>query len=152
MSTKKIFNKLVIATLLICSYSCSDELEIEPNDVIARENFFRSEQDFQAATAPLYNRVWFSFNDKFYFGLGDGRSYNLYAPYSDYIYPFSDLTETGLTGPLVEAWRSFYVVIQQSNNTISAIRDSSVNEEVKNQYIAEARFMRGVAYWYVASL
>lgn len=152
MSTNKIFYRLFIATLFFSFYSCSDELEIEPNDQIAKENFFQSEQDFQAATAPLYNRVWFSFNDKFYFGLGDGRSYNLYAPFSDYIYPFSDLTETGLTGPLVEAWRSFYIVIQQSNNTISAINESAVEEEVKNQYLAEARFMRGVAYWYIASL
>ncbi|MDT0690380.1 RagB/SusD family nutrient uptake outer membrane protein [Salegentibacter sp. F188] len=152
MSTNKIFYKLLIATLFFGSYSCSDDLDIEPNDQIARENFFQSEADFQAATAPLYNRVWFSFNDKFYFGLGDGRSYNLYAPFSDYVYPFSDLTETGLTGPLVEAWRSFYIVIQQSNNTIAAINESSVNEETKMQYIAEARFMRGVAYWYIASL
>ncbi|GHA47145.1 membrane protein [Salinimicrobium marinum] len=152
MRTNKILNKLLIATLFIGSYSCSDDLDIEPNDQIARENFFQSEQDFQAATAPLYNRVWFSFNDKFYFGLGDGRSYNLYAPFSDYVYPFSDLTETGLTGPLVEAWRSFYIVIQQSNNTIAAINESSVDEEIKTRYIAEARFMRGVAYWYIASL
>src|SRR5690606_17755914 len=115
-------------------------------------NFFQSEQDFRAATAPLYNRVWFSFNDKFYFGLGDGRSYNLYAPFSDYIYPFSDLSETGLTGPLVEAWRSFYIVIQQSNNTIAAISESAVDEEIKRRDIAEARFMRGVAYYYIASL
>jgi starch-binding outer membrane protein, SusD/RagB family len=152
MHTRKIFKSLLIATLFVCSYSCSDELDIEPNDQIAKENFFQSEQDFQAATAPLYNIVWFSFNDKFYFGLGDGRSYNLYAPFSDYIYPFSDLTETGLTGPLVEAWRSFYIVIQQSNNTITAISESSVDEDIKNRYIAEARFMRGVAYWYIASL
>ena len=139
--------------MLFCSaYSCSDNLDIEPNDQIARENFFQSEQDFRAATAPLYNRVWFSFNDKFYFGLGDGRSYNLYAPFSDYIYPFSDLSETGLTGPLVEAWRSFYIVIQQSNNTIAAISESAVDEEIKRRYIAEARFMRGVAYYYIASL
>ncbi|WP_029033796.1 RagB/SusD family nutrient uptake outer membrane protein [Salinimicrobium terrae] len=152
MNTKRIFKTLFIAGLLFSSYSCSDELNVEPNDRIAKENFFQSEEDFQAATGPLYNRVWFSFNDKFYFGLGDGRSYNLYAPYSDYVYPFSDLTETGLTGPLVEAWRSFYIVIQQSNNTIAAISESSVEEEIKNQYIAEARFMRGVAYWYLASL
>ena len=152
MRTNKILKTLFVATLFCSSYSCSDDLNIEPNDQIARENFFQSEQDFQAATAPLYNRVWFSFNDKFYFGLGDGRSYNLYAPFSDYIYPFSDLTETGLTGPLVEAWRSFYIVIQQSNNTIAAISESTVEESIKNQYIAEARFMRGVAYWYIASL
>ena len=152
MNTKRIIQTLFTACLLISTFSCSDELNVEPNDRIAKENFFQSEEDFKAATGPLYNRVWFSFNDKFYFGLGDGRSYNLYAPYSDYIYPFSDLTETGLTGPLVEAWRSFYIVIQQSNNTIAAIKGSSVDEEIKNQYIAEARFMRGVAYWYIASL
>ncbi len=147
---KNIFKTLFVAGLLFGSYGCS--LDVEPNDQIAKENFFKSEQDFRAATAPLYNRVWFSFHDKFYFGLGDGRSYNLFAPYSDYVYPFSDLTETGLTGPLVEAWRSLYVVIQQSNNTIEAIKESSVDEEIKNRYIAEARFMRGTAYWYIASL
>lgn len=152
MSTHKNIYKLFAAILLFVSYGCSNELDIEPNDQIAKENFFQSEADFKAATAPLYNRVWFSFNDKFYFGLGDGRSYNLYAPFSDYIYPFSDLTETGLTGPLVEAWRSFYIVIQQSNNVISSISESDLEEELKSPYIAEARFMRGVAYWYIASL
>jgi hypothetical protein len=84
--------------------------------------------------------------------LGDGRAYNLHAPYSDYIYPFADLAETGLTGPLVLAWQSFYNVIQQSNKIIIGVTNSSVNESVKNQYIAEARFMRGIAYWYLASL
>ncbi len=132
--------------------SCDDFLESEPEDRITSENFYQSEEDFQAATAPLYNIVWFDFNDKFYFGLGDGRSYNLYAPYSDYIYPFSDLTETGLTGPLVSAWGSFYTVIQQSNKVIIGINNSSVDEVSKLPYIAEARFMRGTAYWYLASL
>ncbi|MFI8378191.1 RagB/SusD family nutrient uptake outer membrane protein [Leeuwenhoekiella sp. NPDC079379] len=152
MRTHTLIYTFLITALALSISGCSDDLEIEPNDQIAKENFFQSEEDFRAATAPLYNRVWFSFNDKFYFGLGDGRSYNLYAPFSDYIYPFSDLTETGLTGPLVEAWRSFYIVIQQSNNTIEAIEGSSVEEELKTQYIAEARFMRGAAYWYIASL
>ncbi|WP_031425588.1 RagB/SusD family nutrient uptake outer membrane protein [Flavimarina sp. Hel_I_48] len=152
MNTEKVIYRLLAIMLFAGFYSCSDELDIEPQDQIAKENFFQSEEDFRAATAPLYNRVWFSFNDKFYFGLGDGRSYNLYAPFSDYVYPFSDLTETGLTGPLVEAWRSLYIVIQQSNNTIAAISESAVDEELKAPYIAEARFMRGTAYWYLASL
>ena len=134
------------------STSCSDLLEVEPDDLITQENFYNSEDDFKAATAPLYNRVWFDFNAKFYYGLGDGRSYNLYAPFSDYIYPFSDLNETGLTGPLVEAWSSFYNVVQQSNNVIIGITSSTVDEDNKRPYIAEARFMRGTAYWYLASL
>lgn len=152
MKTNRKIYYLVFAVLSMFMASCTDFLHIEPEDLITKENFYQTEEDFAAATAPLYNKVWFDFNDKFYYALGDGRSYNLYAPYSDYIYPFSDLTETGLTGPLVSAWSSFYNVIQQSNNVIIGISNSPVNEETQRPYIAEARFMRGTAYWYLASL
>ncbi|MEN2487813.1 RagB/SusD family nutrient uptake outer membrane protein [Flavobacterium sp. B11] len=152
MKTKKIFYTALIIALPFVWTSCSDILDVEPNDVITKENFYKTESDFQAATGPLYNKVWFDFNDKFYYGLGDGRAANMYAPFSDYVYPFTDLTETGLTGPLVSAWASLYNVIQQSNNVIIGISGSSMNATVKNKYIAEARFMRGTAYWYLASL
>ena len=152
MKTKNIFYAVLLIALPLVWTSCSDLLDTAPEDLITKENFYKTEDDFKAATAPLYNKVWFDFNDKFYFGLGDGRSYNLYAPFSDYVYPFSDLSETGLTGPLVSAWGSFYVTIQQSNNVIIGITESPVKEETKKQYIAEARFMRGTAYWYLASL
>lgn len=152
MKTKNIFYSVLMIALPFVWTSCSDHLEVEPNDQITKENFYKSEADFQAATGPLYNKVWFDFNDKFYYGLGDGRANNLYAPYSDYIYPFTDLSETGLTGPLVSAWSSLYNVVQQSNNVIIGISDSEVSATVKNKYIAEARFMRGTAYWYLASL
>jgi len=148
-------NKIAPIILLIFSLiwtSCNKFLDVTPNDRITQDNFYQSEDDFKAATAALYNKVWFDFNDKFYYGLGDGRSYNLYAPYSDYVYPFSDLAETGLTGPLVSAWSSFYNVIQQSNRVMIGISGSKVSEDIKRQYIAEARFMRGTAYWYLASL
>jgi len=147
---KRIF---LFVALSFLGSSCNDEfLDVQPNDLITKENFYKTEDDFKAATAPLYNKVWFDFNDKFYYGLGDGRSYNLYAPFSDYIYPFADLTETGLTGPLVSAWGSLYNVVQQSNNVINGIEGSDVSSTLKNKYIAEARFMRGTAYWYLASL
>lgn len=152
MKTKNILLTFVLTALPFFAISCSDLLDVEPEDVITKENFYKTEEDFKAATGPLYNKVWFDFNDKFYYGLGDGRSYNLYAPFSDYIYPFSDLSETGLTGPLVSAWASLYNVVQQSNNVIAGIAGSPVEESKKNQYIAEARFMRGTAYWYLASL
>jgi len=152
MKTKKIFYTVLMIALPFVWTSCSDLLDVEPEDQITKENFYQTEADFQAATGPLYNRVWFDFNDKFYYGLGDGRSNNLYAPYSDYVYPFTDLSETGLTGPLVSAWGSLYNVVQQSNNVIIGISDSKVSAAVKNKYIAEARFMRGTAYWYLASL
>jgi hypothetical protein len=139
-----------VVTLALSLAACNDFLDIKPNNLITGSSL--TADNLPSLTAPLYNRVWFDFNDKFYFGLGDGMSYNLYAPYSDYVYPFADLSVTGLTGPLVSAWASLYVVIQQSNKVIKSINESSASQEVKNQYIAEARFMRGTAYWYLASL
>ena len=154
----KTINKTIygffLATILLLIGCSKSFLEIQPNDRLTLDNFFQSESDLQSATAGLYNKVWFDFNDKFYYGLGDGRANNLYAPYSDYIYPFTDLTESSLTGPLVSAWASFYNVIGQSNNVINNIKKNSkgVTEDQKNAAIAEARFMRGTAYWYLASL
>lgn len=150
----KILSALVLAGSLTLTACDESFLEVSPNDRVTLDNFFQSENDLRAATAGLYNKVWFDFNDKFYYALGDGRSNNLYAPYSDYIYPFTDLTETSLTGPLVSAWQAFYNVVGQANNTINNIQQNSKNvtDEQKNVAIAEARFMRGTAYWYLASL
>lgn len=148
-------NKFICSLLLAASMGaagCSDFLDVENNSTITGENFYQSEDDFMAATTALYNKVWFDFNDKFYYALGDGRGFNLYAPYSDYIYPFTDLNETGLTGPLVSAWQSFYNVVQQSNKVIKGIKGGVGDDDVKQPYIAEARFMRGVAYYYLAML
>lgn len=153
MNIRKIAGVLAVAALAFTG--CNDDfLDIQPKDRITLDNFFSSESDLRAATAPLYSKVWFDFNDKFYYALGDGRANNLFAPYSDYIYPFTNFTETSLTGPLVLAWGSFYNVIGQANNTINNIRDNAVGvtDAQKNAAIAEARFMRGTAYWYLASL
>jgi SusD family. len=145
---KKIFFILVVFALSLSS--CNDFLDIKPNNLIVGTTL--TEENLPLLISPLYNLVWFDFNGQFYYGLGDGRSNNLSAPYSDYIYPFAHFTETGLTGPLVSAWGSFYVVIQQANKVIITINESNVSDEAKNLYIAEARFMRGIAYWYLASL
>jgi hypothetical protein len=151
----KAFQTLYCLPLLVVAWSlsgCNSFLDIESNTYVTGDNFYQSEDDFKAATAPLYNKVWFDFNDKAYYAVGDGRSYNLYAPYSDYIYPFSNLQETGQTGAVIAAWASLYTVVQQANHVIIGITGSSVSDDKKQPYIAEARFMRGVAYWYLASL
>ena len=96
MKTSKYIYSFMLAVALAFA-GCSDFLDSEDNSNIAGDNFYQTEDDFRAATAPLYNKVWFDFNDKFYYGLGDGRGFNLCATTSNYIYPFADLTETGLT-------------------------------------------------------
>ncbi|MCR5312156.1 MAG: RagB/SusD family nutrient uptake outer membrane protein [Bacteroidaceae bacterium] len=136
--------------------SCSDSfLEQQNTTSINQETFFDSNEAIEKAIYPLYNYVWADFNNKFYYGMGDGRANNITAQYSDYIYPYTNLNETALTDGLNDAWNSLYSVVAQSNNVINNIKGysaSNVSEEAKIQGIAQARFMRGVAYWYIASL
>ena len=87
--------------------------------------------------------------------MGDGRANNITAQWSSYIYPYTNMNETSLSEGLDGAWGSLYSVVAQSNNTINNIKNysaSSVSEIAKQQGIAEARFMRGTAYWYLGSL
>ena len=148
MKTKKIIYLFVACTFFLTA--CENFLNTVPNDRITGNAL--TAEHLPSLTAPLYNKVWFDFNGQFHYGLGDGMSYNLNAPYSDYIYPFADLSVTGLTGPLVNAWSSFYIVVQQSNVAIKTINASNASEAAKQPYIAEARFMRGLAYWHLCSL
>lgn len=134
---------------------CVDDFLTQTNNTNPnQDNFIDSKEALDALTAPLYSVVWWQFNEKFYYGMGDGRANNLTAMYSNYIFPYTNITETSLTATLLDAWGSFYNVIAQSNNTINTIQNKSkgVTELQKTQSIAEARFMRGLAYWYLGSL
>ena len=133
----------------------NDFLEQKNTYQISQVNFFDNDEAVSQAVMPLYSYVWYDFNDKFYYGMGDGRANNITAQYSEYIYPYTNFTETGLSSGLTEAWGALYSVVAQANNTINNIANNStanVSETAKIQGIAEARFMRGLAYWYISSL
>ena len=148
---------ILIATLLgaLSLTGCDDYLDVNNTTNPNQETFFDSDDAIGQATSPLYNYVWYNFNEKFYYGMGDGRGNNITAQWSSYIYPYTNMNETSLSEGLDGAWGSLYSVVAQSNNTINNIINyatTSVSEEAKTQGIAEARFMRGTAYWYLGSL
>lgn len=151
-------NKIVVIAALssfLAFTSCEDFLTHDNTTNANQETFFDTDKAVEAATAPLYNYVWYSFNEKFYYGMGDGRANNITARWSPYIYPYTNFTETALSEGLEEAWGSLYSVVAQSNYTINNIRQYSgpqVSEAAKVQAYGEARFMRGLAYWYIGSL
>lgn len=154
MKNKILILVAMLAGALVFS-SCEDFLTSTNTTNANQETYFDSDEALETATAPLYNFVWSDFNGKLYYSMGDGRSNNLTARWSDYIYPFTNFTETALSPGLEEAWGSLYSVIAQANYTITNIEKystSAVSEEAKVQAYAEARFMRGVAYWYIGSL
>ena len=155
MKTNILKYTLALAGMLSFTGCANDFLEQKNTYQISQVNFFDNDEAVSQAVMPLYSYVWYDFNDKFYYGMGDGRANNITAQYSEYIYPYTNFTETGLSSGLTEAWGALYSVVAQANNTINNIANNStanVSETAKIQGIAEARFMRGLAYWYISSL
>ena len=155
MKTKIYLFGSLLAVGLLTTSCAEDFLDQENTTSPNAETFFNSDEAIDQAMYPLYNYVWNSFNDKGYYGMGDGRANNITAQYSDYIYPYTNFNETSLSPGLQDAWGALYSVVAQASNALNNIKTrstSNVSEEAKTRGMAEARFMRGVAYWYIASL
>jgi hypothetical protein len=152
MKTRKIINQLIYVQLIVVAVTagCSkDFLERSPEDRVTADNYYQSYEELRTSTAPLYNVVWFDYNERAGYTIGDIRSNNLLSQYfSPGYYLF---TVTSLDFNLLEAWSSLYKVIAQSNSVMYNIeyKSAKVTEEEKNAAIAECRFMRGTAYFHL---
>jgi hypothetical protein len=135
---------MAIGMLSSCSKSF---LERPPLDAIVDGSFYQTDEQVMASTSLLYSKSWFDYNDKASFNLGDFRAGTVFSAYN-----YQDNVRFNTTGNTVDngtAWRSFFIVVGQSNLAIANINrfaGSAVSETTKKRAIAEARFMRAVAY------
>jgi hypothetical protein len=144
-------NRIYLVFIIIILAGCSkDFLNRPPEDAIVDANFYQSSDQVLAGTAPLYNIVWFSWNDKSSHGIGDGRGGLLMS--GSYEIDNIRMQTTDITPEVASSWNSFFNVVAQSNmiiNNLTKYTASSVPENVKQAGIAEGRFMRGLAYAYL---
>lgn len=59
---------------------------------------------------------------------------------------------TDRSGAVVNRWRRTYDGIQRANNAIRNISTMDIPEDSKKVFIAEARFLRGIYYFYLMNL
>lgn len=142
--TRYTFFLCCIAMLASCS---KDFLNRPPEDAIVDVNFYQTSQQVLASTAPLYNIVWFAYNDKASHGIGDGRAGVLTS--GSYQVVNIRLETNDVTPEVYSSWSAFYNVVAQANMAIFNVNKytgPAVPSNIKQMAIAEARFMRGVAY------
>lgn len=149
----KNMKKYITFLLLLISLGftgCKESfLERDPQDKLTTQNLYTTAAGLKAGTAPLYTQVWFDFNTRPSYLLGDIRAGNCYSPYG---YPqYSLFTLTSLDDNLYGAWKSFYIVVAQStaiyNNIVKY--SAGVTDAQKNVALAECLFMRSTAYFYL---
>ncbi len=135
---------LSVITLAGCKKSF---LERPPLDAITDASFYRTNDQVLASTALLYSKVWFDYNDKASYNLGDFRGGTAFSAYNDRGNVL--FNTTGNTPENGSSWRSFFIVVAQSNLAIVNINKyagDAVSPQIKKLAIAEARFMRALAY------
>lgn len=135
-------------TTTVMLTGCSEDfLNKPPQDRLVDANFYKTDEQLLAGTAPLYSAAWKTYVDKANFKLGDIRGGTVYRAWGD-----RDAVEFNITDvsePNEQAYQAFFVIIGQANlaiNNINTYAGAEVSEEVKNHAIAEARFMRATAY------
>ncbi|HLP38122.1 RagB/SusD family nutrient uptake outer membrane protein [Lacibacter sp.] len=122
-------------------------LEKPPLSSITDANFYKTDEQVLAGTALLYSTVWFDYNDKAMYNLGDFRGGTAFSAWNDRGNVL--FNTTGDNGENGASWRAFFNVVGQSNlflYNINRYGGPNVSAQVRKTAIAEARFMRALAY------
>ena len=135
---------------LLLSSCGKDFLDRRPLDNLTDANFYQNQDQLLQATAPLYNAVWLTYNFKPIASL-EYRTNILWANND----PYKKMAISSTNGQVMEAWQSFFNVVGQANLVIQNVKTytpASVPEAAKQHAIAEARFVRGLAYQMLVDL
>lgn len=150
--------KLVIKSIFIVGLltSCSDDFLDRPSlSEISSENFYKTAQELRLATAALYGgSPWGEWTYECYLPIGEVLSGNMAVGYWDDAVQLHTFSVNELNQIMVKNWKGMYKVIAHSNMTIAAINNSpsTISEIEKNAALAEAKFIRGFAYYNLALL
>ena len=137
-------------------YACSEPLEEETYSVLGPSNFYNTAEDAEALLNGVYvpsqgyrdiARDYLLFNEMttdILIERGGGINANT-QPVEDF--------EWSTTHPwLANLWNRYYMAIYRANTTIDQVPNIEMDENRKDQIIAEARFLRAFNYFRLYNL
>lgn len=150
---KHIFKYIAILSIFLGSTACNDFLTVIPEADRVLETYYTSEDAINDNTASLYSaNVWADFDMNFMWMAGDELSGDLFYTY-DQEGQFYYMTFQNGNTFLTQGWNGLYRVVSYCNNIINgmppAAESNGISEEVINRALAEARCIRGIAYYFL---
>lgn len=154
---KRVGQSIFLLFLTLILSSCGDNmLEETPLDFISTSNAFSSADDVEMGVVGLYEltRDWYATNEKyaFYYVGGCDETYNGEDPagatmsnWDTDIVPSSSVVE--------KYWTQAFDLVYQANTVLKGIDGIEwSDEDQKNEYIAEAKFVRAFSYRILVTL
>lgn len=151
MKTKKFVSYIILIILLLPTTSCVKEfLEFYPEDKITSANFPESESDINLLLNGVYSllRERSIYNEGLFgFGSLDGATPNAFNWGNT---PLARIANGQLNTSDAQIvtfrWTRSYAIIYRANYLINALEEVELTPAAKNTYMAEALFLRGLAY------
>ena len=150
------YNKIIIILLVAATMAACKKsfLERPSTSQISATSYYKTTSDLRLATASLYGgSPWWAWHNGALLQLGDVLSGNAYYAYNGDLVQLFTRTITAQNGVISSGWTGLYNVIAQCNTVINAIQQlasPSISAADRNAALAEARFIRGVAYYQLA--
>lgn len=142
----------VLSLLLLANFSCSDKLELLPEQSLAGSQAFSSAANAEATLRGVYSQS--QLLDVF--GSGPQIIYDFQADNTDFVGSFPTLQDinayitTSPNATLQAYWQVHYRVINAANSVIEnvpTISDPKLTPEVSKRLVAEAKFLRAITHF-----
>ncbi|MEN0047577.1 MAG: RagB/SusD family nutrient uptake outer membrane protein [Bacteroidota bacterium] len=156
---KKIRIIAVLALFLGLSYACSeDELIVKNENAFSDETYFASASQFNEAVVGTYSvllhqgmyaRDWYFIFDLL------GNDAEKAPPLLGDLEQLHDYSHSAPNPVIKDLWQALYRIIFRANLVIDRASDwtpSKEEEALKNQYLGEAYFLKGLGEMYLVSL
>lgn len=144
----KYLTLLVIAVML--TTSCEKWLDLEPEDGIIRQNFWKTKEDVKAAVIGCYSSLFATTQKLFIWGEIRG---DMLAPTIRTSTEQMDIINGNIASSnSITSWREFYKTINYCNTVIDfapqvLVSDKTFKEADLNSYLAEVYALRGLMYF-----
>lgn len=143
-------NKIIYIVLFIVSlsiFSCDKDLDIPPKNIISAEQVFTNESAIQAYLANLY--IMLPIED---FNFSANNGFNSWTSGVTTAHASGESLSEGPRGDVGDGnwwqwWSEGYKAIREANGFIANIVDTELSEDLKQAYIAEAKFIRAYCYF-----
>ncbi|CAL1517217.1 RagB/SusD family nutrient uptake outer membrane protein [Chitinophaga sp. MM2321] len=146
MKTRK-YKFIGIALFMLCQHiGCKDFVDLKSPTVVNRDEFFKRQSDFTAAVNGLYSNLRSYYNG--FYVVGEIPSDNTEA--NGYTLGFADMDQqTWLSNnsSIQGSWLSAYSAIARANIILGRIDGVTMDAALKEQYKAEAKFVRALMYF-----
>ncbi len=150
----KTINIFLILLVLIAGFTaCDDQLDVANNNEETSDNFPSSEEDLQDAVVACYNRIRLE-------GTFSRVGYTLDAVRGDEVWNASqvwylpyDNFNAASDNTIGNEWiyRDCFHVVNRCNLVIQGVDDVELDEETYNEIKGQALFLRGLAYYELAT-